>query len=336
MVEGSQCPDRPRHRPVLLKAVLAALAPQDGGIYVDATFGGGGYSRAILDEARARVFAIDRDRQAIAGGQALAQTFSGRLTLIEGRFSDMSALLSDHGVERADGVVFDVGVSSMQIDDASRGFSFQHDGPLDMRMEASGETAADAVNSLDEVRLAHIFAAFGEERRARAIARAIVRKRTERPLARTGELARLVEGVLGRRPQDHIHPATRTFQALRIHVNRELEELAEGLVAAEALLKPGGRLAAVTFHSLEDRIVKRFLALRSGKVARPSRHQPMTGEPPEPTFRLLTNGPVGAEPGEIENNPRARSAKLRAAVRTSAPPIGAGPSLGALAGPGSG
>jgi 16S rRNA (cytosine1402-N4)-methyltransferase len=331
MVEGSQCPDRPRHRPVLLKAVIAALSPGDGGIYVDATFGGGGYSRAILDEAHCHVYAIDRDPAAIAGGQALARAFAGRLTLIEGRFSDMIALLSRHGVDRADGVVLDVGVSSMQIDDAARGFSFHNDGPLDMRMERSGATAADAVNSLGEARLAQIISVFGEERRARAIARAIVRKRAEKPLERTGELARLIESVLGRRPQDHIHPATRTFQALRIHVNRELEELVQALEAAEALLKPGGKLAAVTFHSLEDRIVKRFLALRSGKIARPSRHQPMAQAAPEPTFRLLMHGPVGAEPGEVEENPRARSAKLRAAVRTPAPAIGPEPALRPLA-----
>ena len=291
---------------------------------------GGGYSRAILDEARTIVYAIDRDPEAIAGGRPLAERFAGRLTLIEGRFSDMTTLLARHGVDRADGVVLDVGLSSMQIDEARRGFSFQSDGPLDMRMESEGPTAADAVNSLDEGELAHIIRAFGEERRARAIARSIVRRRTERPFERTGELAGLVESVLGRRPRDPMHPATRTFQALRIHVNRELEELVEGLAAAEALLKPGGRLAAVTFHSLEDRIVKRFLAMRSGKVARPSRHRPLMQAAPEPTFRLMP-GPIGAEPAEVEANPRARSAKLRAAVRTSAPGIGPEPSLLALA-----
>ena len=220
MVEGSQCPDRPRHRPVLLEAALDALSPADGAIYVDATFGGGGYSKAILDEAHCRVYAIDRDPAAIAGGQALAAAYAGRLTLIEGRFSDMLALVSRHGVASADGVVLDVGVSAMQIDDAARGFSFQNDGPLDMRMDMSGATAADAVNSLAETRLAQIIAVLGEERRARAIARAIVRKRADRPLARTGELARLIESVLGRKAPGHIHPATRTFQALRILVNR--------------------------------------------------------------------------------------------------------------------
>ncbi len=330
MVEGARCPDRP-HRPVLLKAVVEALSPRDGGIYVDGTFGGGGYSEALLNEADLRVYAIDRDPDAIAGGSGLAAAFPGRLTLIEGRFSDMIALLSRHGVASVDGIVLDVGVSSMQIGDPARGFSFQSDGPLDMRMGKSGPTAADAVNSLDEAELRQIISQFGEERRAAAIARAIVRRRSDKPVLRTSELARLVESVLGRRPHDSIHPATRTFQALRIHVNRELEELLEALEAAEELLKPGGRLAVVTFHSLEDRIVKRFLALRSGRTAKPSRHQPATAAPREATFRLLTRGPVAAGEGEIADNPRARSAKLRAAERTTAPALGRESSLRPLA-----
>jgi 16S rRNA (cytosine1402-N4)-methyltransferase len=331
MVVGSQCPDQPCHRPVLLKAVLAALSPKDGGVYIDGTFGAGGYSKALLDEVRCHVYAIDRDRAAISGGRDLVRSSAGRLTVIEGRFSDMITLLARHGVDRADGVALDVGVSSMQIDQPQRGFSFQVDGPLDMRMEASGATAADVVNSLAENELAQIIAGYGEERRARAIARAMVRARSQRPIMTTGELARLVESVLGSRPGDHIHPATRTFQALRIYVNRELEELVEGLAAAETLLKPLGRLAVVTFHSLEDRIVKRFLSLRSGNVARPSRHRPAMPAAPEPTFKLLWRGPVSADETEVSENPRARSAKLRAAERTAAPAIGPEATLRALA-----
>ncbi len=331
MVEGAQCPDRPPHKPVLLKAVIEALSPRHGGIYVDGTFGGGGYSAALLHEADVSVYAIDRDPEAIAGGSSLAAAFPGRLTLIEGRFSDMIGLLSRHGVASVDGIVLDVGVSSMQIGDSARGFSFQSDGPLDMRMERSGPTAADAVNALDEAELRHIISNFGEERRAAAVARAIVRRRSDQPLLRTAELARLVESVLGRRPHDNIHPATRTFQALRIHVNRELEELIEALEAAEELLKPGGRLAVVTFHSLEDRIVKRFLALRSGRTSKPSRHQPAAAATSEATFRLLLRGPVAAGEAEVADNPRARSAKLRAAERTAAPALGHEPSLRSLA-----
>jgi 16S rRNA (cytosine1402-N4)-methyltransferase len=318
------------HQPVLLEEVIEALSPRDGAIFIDGTFGAGGYSRALLQAAECLVYAIDRDAHAIEAGAALVAAFPGRLTLIEGLFSNMVELLSRHGVHEADGVVLDIGVSSMQIDAPERGFSFQKDGPLDMRMGRTGPTAADAVNSLSEAELKRVIAVFGEERRAHAIARAIARTRSERPLARTAELARLIESVVGRRPEDPIHPATRTFQALRIYVNRELEELVHALEAAEQLMKPGGRLAIVTFHSLEDRIVKRFLIERSGRQARPSRHLP-PAEAPAPSFELLAKGPVRPKAEEIARNPRARSAKLRAAMRTDAPPQPLGGGLLALA-----
>jgi 16S rRNA (cytosine1402-N4)-methyltransferase len=323
--------NRPKsHQPVLLNEVLRILAPRAGGIYVDGTFGGGGYTRGILESARCSVYAIDRDPRAIEAGAALIAAFPQRLSLIEGLFSNMGELLAAEGVHEVDGIVLDIGVSSMQLDEAERGFSFQKDGPLDMRMGRTGPSAADVVNSLEEAQLKRVIAVFGEERRAQAIARAIARRRREQPFTRTGELAQLIQSVLGRRPQDPIHPATRTFQALRIFVNRELEELAEGLSAAEKLLKPGGRLAVVTFHSLEDRIVKRFLVERSGKVARPSRHQPAAQTTPA-SFELLGRQPVTPGDEEVTRNPRARSAKLRAAVRTAAAPQAPSPSLTHLA-----
>jgi 16S rRNA (cytosine1402-N4)-methyltransferase len=309
---------RKSHQPVLLEEVLSALIPRDGGLYVDGTFGAGGYSRGILKAADCAVFAIDRDPSAIEAGAAVVAAFPGRLTLIEGLFSNMAELLTERGIDAVDGVVLDVGVSSMQIDEPKRGFSFQKDGPLDMRMGREAMTAADAVNRLSEAELKRVIAVFGEERRAHAIARAIAKARAEKPFTHTGELARLIESVVGRRPQDPIHPATRTFQALRIYVNRELEELVHALGAAEELLRPGGRLAAVTFHSLEDRIVKRFLSERSGRKALPSRHQPAT-EISSPSFELLGKAPVIPTAEEIARNPRARSAKLRAAIRTDAP-----------------
>jgi 16S rRNA (cytosine1402-N4)-methyltransferase len=318
MVEQSEIRGKSRHEPVLLTEVLEALGPRERGIYVDGTFGAGGYARAILQTSDCAVYAIDRDAEALAAGAELAAAFPGRLTLIEGLFSNMDSLLALHGVEAVDGIVLDVGVSSMQLDDPARGFSFRSDGPLDMRMGRGGETAADAVNMLSEDELKRIIAVFGEERRAHAIARAIVRTRALKPFTRTGELARLVESVIGRKPQDPIHPATRTFQALRIYVNRELDELVRALGAAEKLLKPAGRLAVVCFHSLEDRIVKKFLAERSGHAARPSRHRPAVAMP-RPTFMLLTRNPVTPSEAEVEANPRSRSAKLRAAVRTDAP-----------------
>ena len=313
------------HVSVLLDEVIENLAAGPGDTIVDGTFGAGGYSRAILATG-AKVVAFDRDptvRRFAAGFP------EDRFQLVEARFSEMDAVL---GEGCADGVALDLGVSSMQIDEAERGFSFMQDGPLDMRMGGAGLSAADVVNSLEESELKRVIAVFGEERRARTVARAIARRRREQPFTRTGELAQLIQAVLGRRPHEAIHPATRTFQALRIFVNRELEELTQGLSAAEQLLKPGGRLAVVTFHSLEDRIVKRFLSERSGKEARPSRHRP-AGQAVPPSFELLGPQPVMARDEEVSRNPRARSAKLRAAIRTSAPAQKLSPSLRHLASP---
>ncbi|MFM8748380.1 MAG: 16S rRNA (cytosine(1402)-N(4))-methyltransferase RsmH [Aestuariivirga sp.] len=312
----------PAHVPVMLAAVLGQLAPRDGEAFIDATFGAGGYSRAILEAADTRVLAIDRDPSAVRAGAALAKSFAGRLTLREGRFSDMEALARDAGFEQIDGVVLDIGVSSMQIDEPSRGFSFLRDGPLDMRMSQAGPSAADAVNGLPQEALADIIFALGEEPRARAIARAIVAARAEAPIATTLALVRAIERATGRpRPGERIHPATRTFQALRIHVNGELDELSAALHAAERLLRPGGRLVAVTFHSLEDRIVKQFLNVRAGKTPAGSRHLPAQGPGPEPSFTLPFRGHLAAPEDEVAANPRARSAKLRAAIRTAAPPV---------------
>ncbi len=315
-------PAEPPHVPVMLDQVLETLAPRDGGLYVDGTFGAGGYSRAILAAADCRVIAIDRDPHAIAAGRALAEAHAGRLILVEGRFGDMLRLVEEQGIAAVDGVVIDIGVSSMQIDDAARGFSFLRDGPLDMRMSQSGATAADIVNTLPPEALSNIIYTFGEEPRSRAIARAIVASRSEAPITTTAALVRAVEKAVGRqRPQDRIHPATRTFQALRIHVNGELEELVAALHAAERLLVPGGRLVAVTFHSLEDRIVKRFFVDRAGRLPSASRHMPDSRTGPAPSFALPFKGHLGATDGEIARNPRARSAKLRAGIRTEAPPM---------------
>jgi 16S rRNA (cytosine1402-N4)-methyltransferase len=306
----------------MLAEVLSALTPRDGGIYVDGTFGAGGYTRAILGAADCTVLAIDRDPDAIKGGAALVAAFPDRLTLVEGRFSDMEDLAHQSGVTAIDGAALDIGVSSMQIDEAERGFSFAKDGPLDMRMEQSGPSAADVVNQAEADHLTRIIGILGEERKARAIAHAIVKARAEAPILTTLELVRAVERATGRqRPQDRIHPATRTFQALRIYVNRELEELGYALAAAERLLKPGGRLAVVTFHSLEDRIVKRFFAERSGKLPSPSRHMPGRGEGEEARFIPVFRGHQEASEAETAENPRARSAKLRAGERTAAPAL---------------
>jgi 16S rRNA (cytosine1402-N4)-methyltransferase len=272
----------------------------------------------MLERADCVVYAIDRDPAAIAGGASMVADFGGRLTLIEGAFADMAELLARFGVDAVDGIALDVGVSSMQLDEAERGFSFMRDGPLDMRMAQAGVSAADVVNSMPETQLKRVIAVLGEERRAHAIVKAIARRRAEQPFSRTSELAGLIEKVLGKRPGDRIHPATRTFQALRIFVNGELEQLAEALGAAERLLNPGGRLAVVSFHSLEDRIVKRFLARRTGKIARPSRHAPDTADAISPSFSDLTRGGITASPAEVERNPRARSARLRAGERTAA------------------
>jgi 16S rRNA (cytosine1402-N4)-methyltransferase len=320
-----------RHVPVLLAEVLAALAPQAGERLIDGTFGAGGYGAALLDAAPdVRVLAIDRDPVAVAAGRPLVAASGGRLTLVEGRFGELDALAEAAGFAPADGVVLDIGVSSMQLDDPERGFSFQADGPLDMRMSGTGPTAADVVNTAAEADIAGILFQLGEERRSRPIARAIVARRRERPFARTLELAELVERILGRGKVGGRHPATRTFQALRIYVNDELGELAQGLSAAERLLRPGGRLAVVTFHSLEDALVKRFLKARAGKVAQASRHLP-PGAPPAraPSFRFVNPRPVSPTERELAANPRARSARLRWAVRTDAPawPADAAPAV---------
>jgi len=309
------------HIPVMLDEVLDVLQPRKGGVYVDGTFGAGGYTSAILEAADCAVLAIDRDPNAVLRGRALETKFAGRLTLIEGCFGDMQRLVSALGHEAVDGVVLDVGVSSMQLDEAARGFSFQKDGPLDMRMSGAGVSAADVVNTFEESEIARIIAVYGEEKRARAVARAIVKARDEAELNRTLELANLVERVLGRNPaRAQIHPATRTFQALRVFVNDELNELARGLSGAEALLREGGRFACVSFHSLEDRIVKKFLTTRMGREARASRYMPEVAEV-TPSFREVNFKPRKARQSEIDINPRSRSAKLRAAERTAAPII---------------
>ncbi|WP_448045203.1 16S rRNA (cytosine(1402)-N(4))-methyltransferase RsmH [Bradyrhizobium liaoningense] len=304
------------HIPVLGREAIVHLAPREGGVYVDATFGAGGYSRAILEVPGTRLIAIDRDRTAIAAGAELVERSAGRLMLVEDRFSNLAEVCASQGVEAIDGVVMDVGVSSMQLDQAGRGFSFRLDGPLDMRMGQTGPTAADVVARASEGDLADIIYLLGEERHSRRIARAIVADRQETPFTTTRALADLVGRVVRSKPGD-IHPATRTFQALRIFVNEELDELQSALAAAERVLKPGGRLVVVSFHSLEDRIVKNFLAERS-KTGGGSRHLPEVAQV-TPSFRVLTRRPVVAGEDEVAHNPRARSAKLRAAERTSAP-----------------
>jgi 16S rRNA (cytosine1402-N4)-methyltransferase len=303
------------HISVLRDAVVASLMPKSGGHYVDGTFGAGGYSEALLGAADCKVWGIDRDPDALAFGAALTARFPGRLTMIEGNFGDMDRLLGDRGVQLVDGVALDLGVSSMQLDRAERGFSFRADGPLDMRMSHTGESAADLVNRLDEAELANLIYDLGEERLSRRIAAAIVRAR---PISRTAELAQVIRRVMPPKG-DGIDPATRTFQALRIAVNDELGELTRGLSAAERLLAPGGRLAVVTFHSLEDRPVKNFFQRRAGKTPGGSRHLPTSAPSRAPSFRLLSNKPLVADKEELRINPRARSAKLRAAERTAAP-----------------
>jgi 16S rRNA (cytosine1402-N4)-methyltransferase len=305
-----------RHVPVLLAEVLEQLVPHAGGIYVDATFGAGGYSRAILDIEGTSVVGIDRDRTAIAGGQRLVEQSAGRLTLVEDRFSHLAEVCARQGLPRVDGVVMDVGVSSMQLEAAARGFSFRLEGPLDMRMGASGPTAADVLARASESELADIIYLFGEERHARSVARAIVAARRETPITTTRQLADVVARIVRARPGD-IHPATRTFQALRIFVNEELDELQQALEAAEQMLKPGGRLVVVSFHSLEDRIVKNFFNVRS-RSGGGSRHLPEAAHRP-PSFQPLTRRPLTPNEQEVAANPRARSAKLRAGERTAAP-----------------
>jgi len=319
MTVGGPAGGSDRHTPVMLAEVMGLLTPVAGGTFIDGTFGAGGYTSAILG-AGASVIAIDRDPSAIAAGMALVGDSGGRLTLVEGRFSDLDAIAAAHGKERVDGVVLDVGVSSMQLDEAARGFSFRLDGPLDMRMGGEGPSAADVVNRFEPRDLARVIAVLGEEKRARAVASAIARARARQDLAGTAELAEIVARAVGHRATDKIHPATRTFQALRIFVNRELDELADALAASERVLAEGGRLVVVAFHSLEDRIVKRFLAERSEARPRGSRHLPEEAIP-APTFELLTRGALTPGEEEIARNPRARSARLRAARRTAAEPF---------------
>jgi 16S rRNA (cytosine1402-N4)-methyltransferase len=309
-----------RHIPVLGRQAIEMLGPRDGGIYVDATFGAGGYSRAILHTAGTRVIGIDRDRSAIAGGFDLVDRSGGRLTLVEDRFSSLAEICAAQGLDAVDGVVMDVGVSSMQLDEADRGFSFRLGGPLDMRMGHDGPTAADVVARASEADLANVIYIFGEERHSRAVARAIVAARKEAPIVTTRALADIVSKVVRSKPGE-IHPATRTFQALRIFVNEELDELHLALSAAERVLKAGGRLVVVSFHSLEDRIVKNFLVERA-KAGGGSRHLPEIAQA-APSFVILTKRPVTPDDDEISANPRARSAKLRAAERTNAPAHGA-------------
>jgi len=306
--------DSAPHVPVLRDEVIAALAPQPTETHVDGTFGAGGYSRALL-AAGVRVFGIDRDPDAVATGRAL-EAENADFTMIAGLFSDLAAQLAERDIDQVDGVTFDIGVSSMQFDQGTRGFSFQADGPLDMRMSQAGMTAAEWLNSADEADIADVIYRYGEERRSRRIAHAIV---AARPLTTTGELARIVRKAVGHKPHDKKDPATRAFQAIRIFINAELEELERGLAAAEQVLKPGGRLAVVSFHSLEDRIVKRFLKRRSGALGAGSRHHPPTHpDAPAPTFSSLAKA-VRASDAEIARNPRARSATLRAGVRSAAP-----------------
>ncbi|MBV2143940.1 16S rRNA (cytosine(1402)-N(4))-methyltransferase RsmH [Falsochrobactrum sp. TDYN1] len=309
-----------RHVPVLISEVIDALKPESGKVIVDGTFGAGGYTRHVL-EAGANVIAIDRDPSAIAAGRTMENLFEGRLHLVESRFSALDRAVAQVQGEGAqvDGVVLDIGVSSMQIDEAERGFSFQKDGPLDMRMSGSGPSAADVVNGLKTGDLARIFNFLGEERHAGRIARMIDKRRVAQPFTRTLDLANAIETLVGRNPKDRIHPATRVFQALRVYVNDELGELARALLAAERVLKPGGRLVVVTFHSLEDRMVKRFFADRAGGSAG-SRHLPEM-HVRHPSFIPAVKGAIGPSMEEEERNPRARSAKLRAGLRTENPPL---------------
>ena len=301
------------HVPVLVDQVIAALAVHDGGTAVDGTFGAGGYTRAMLSAGAGRVIAFDRDPDAIDEGRSLVP--DSRLTLINERFSQMDRVLAERGIGHVDAIALDIGVSSMQLDRADRGFSFSADGPLDMRMSRSGLTAAEFLNCADEAEIARILRDYGEEPRARSIARAIV---AARPVERTAELAAIVRRAAGFRPGQKADPATRTFQAIRIHLNAELDELEQGLEAAERALKPGGRLAVVTFHSLEDRIVKRFFRERSGGMPAGSRHRPVQSDSREPTFERVAK-PVSPTERELAANPRSRSARLRSAIRTDHP-----------------
>lgn len=324
MTDGGNGADAPgaggpvRHVPVMLDEVLAHLVPASGETIVDGTFGAGGYTRAILDSG-ANVLAIDQDPNAIRDGEALVREAGGRLVLAHGRFSALDKIARESGHASVDGVVLDIGVSSMQLDEAERGFSFQKDGPLDMRMGQSGLSAADVVNRADHSTLTRVFGILGEEKQASKVSRAVIAAREATAFSTTLQLADVIRKAIGRVPKDKIHPATRSFQGLRIFINRELEELAEGLFAAERILKPGGRLVVVTFHSLEDRIVKKFFADRTGSEGGGgSRHLPQM-EMVAATFEQKKRGAVPAGASEIADNPRARSAKLRSGTRTDEP-----------------
>ncbi len=306
------------HHPVMLPQIISALAPKDGNHIVDATFGNGGYSREILNQADCFVAGIDWDPDAISRARVRMQNFSEKFTILEGSFSEIERLTANTQFNKPDGIVFDLGVCSTQLDEAERGFSFKSDGPLDMRMSKAGKSAADIVNSMPEKKLADIIYTYGDERASRRIARAISTKREEAPLLRTFELAHIVRSVLPRAKKGQSDPATRTFQALRVYVNNEIGELCEALLASERILQEGGILAVVSFHSLEDRIIKRFFRQRAGYAAQPSRHQPIQPNA-EPTFRLLPRRPILPEISEIETNPRSRSAKLRVGIRTFSP-----------------
>ncbi|MDE1901403.1 MAG: 16S rRNA (cytosine(1402)-N(4))-methyltransferase RsmH [Alphaproteobacteria bacterium] len=307
------------HIPVMLREVLDALAPRADGVYVDGTFGRGGYTRGILDIPGTRVIAIDRDPDAIAAGQKMVSAYAPRLTLLQGPFGAMDVLLAGQPFDGVDGIALDLGVSSPQLDDRERGFSFSADGPLDMRMSKSGPSAADIVNETDERELADIIYTLGEERLSRRVARYIVEARAAQRITRTAQLADIIRRAVPR-GADGIDPATRSFQALRLHVNDEMGELKRALVAAELLLKPQGRLAVVSFHSLEDRVVKEFLRRRGGMAASVSRHLPANDHhAPAPSFAVLTKKPLTPGDSEIAANTRARSAKLRVAERTDAP-----------------
>ncbi len=328
--EGQPAAGGPAHHiPVLLEEVVSALCVKEGGVYLDGTFGAGGYARAMLARG-AQVIALDRDPQAVADGRGLVEASGGRLRVLQGRFGELDVIARGLGLRRLDGVVLDIGVSSMQIDDASRGFSLRHDAPLDMRMEKTGRTAADILLEDDEETIANILFHYGEERASRRIARAVVADRAAAPYASTLRLAQMIERVAPAKPGELTHPATRSFQALRIAVNDELGELARGLFAAEGILAPRGRLAVVTFHSLEDRIVKQFFARRSGRGQAASRLLPGEPAPAAPTFLASAGQPIAPGERERAENPRSRSAKLRFGERTVAPPRGPDSDLIAL------
>ena len=307
------------HVSVMTNEVVSGLNPRNGGIYVDGTFGQGGYSRAILDAAATRVFGIDRDPAAIDFGAELINEYPSRLTLIQGCFGDITKIMANEGISHVDGIILDLGVSSPQIDNPDRGFSFRYDGPLDMRMENKGPTAADFINDATEEDIANVIYEYGDERHSRRIARRIIEARKLKPILSTSQLVNIIQSNV-RRSRDGIHPATRTFMALRIQVNDELGELDRGLISAEKILKPGGRLAVVAFHSLEDKKIKSFLHERGGLAANGSRHMPETNEiNMAPSFNLVKRGVIKPAVSEVLTNPRSRSAKLRVAERTDAP-----------------